>query len=77
MRAILEPSQMNSNVDAAIFSTNDIDIADRLTEINMVRDTVIISLKIPIIAPMIHSINMIYPLLNDEPETPGRFTLST
>ena len=68
---------MNSNVDAAIFSTNDIDIADRLTEINMVRDTVIISLKIPIIAPMIHSINMIYPLLNDEPETPGRFTLST
>ncbi len=29
---------MNSNVDAAIFSTNDIDIADQLAEINMARD---------------------------------------
>lgn len=55
---------------------NEIDIADRLTEINMVRDMVIISLKIPIIVPMIYSINMIYSLLNDEPVSPGRFTLS-
>ena len=68
---------MNSNVDTAIFSTNDIDIADRLAEINMIRDMVIISLKIPIIVPIIYSINMIYPLLNDKPETPGYFTLST
>lgn len=29
---------MNSNVDAAILSTNDIDIADQLTAINMIRD---------------------------------------
>lgn len=29
---------MNSNVDAAILSTNYIDIADRLTAINMIRD---------------------------------------
>jgi len=67
---------MTSNVNTAIFSTNDIDIADRLAEINMVRDTVIISLKIPIIVPIIHSINMIYSLLNDEPASLGRFTLS-
>lgn len=67
---------MNSNVDTAIFSTNDIDIADRLAEINMVRDMIIISLEIPIIVPIIHSINMIYSLLNDEPVSPGRFTLS-
>ena len=68
---------MKSTFTEIILGTLTSDIADRLTEINMVRDTVIISLKIPIIAPMIHSINMIYPLLNDEPETPGRFTLST
>ena len=70
-------STMKSTFTEIILGTLTSDIADRLTEINMVRDTVIISLKIPIIAPMIHSINMIYPLLNDEPETPGRFTLST
>ena len=67
---------MNSNIDTAIFSTNDIDIADRLAEINMIRDMVIISLKIAIIVPMIYRINMIHSLLNDEPVSPGRFTLS-
>lgn len=76
MHAIPVLGQMTSNVNTAIFPTNDIDIADRLAEINMVRDMVIISLKIPIIVPMIHSINMIYSLLNDEPASPGRFTLS-
>lgn len=76
MHAIPVLDQMTSNVDAAIFSTNNIDIADRLAEINMIRDMVIISLEIPIIVPIIHSINMIYSLLNDEPVSPGRFTLS-
>ncbi len=38
MYAIPVLDQMTSNVDAAIFSTNNIDIADRLAGINMVRD---------------------------------------
>ena len=56
MHAIPVLDQMTSNVDAAIFSTNNIDIADRLAGINMVRDDeyimVITPLGISIIAPM-------------------------
>ena len=71
---------MNSNVDAAIFSTNDIDIADQLAEINMARDDEYFYNHYPFgdhyYCTNKTQVYMIYPLLNDEPETPGSFTLS-